>query len=95
MMMLILKAYKFRLEPTPEQSQRLRQLCGCARFVWNLGLAETKRILDSGEKLPSAFELNRMITVWKNAGIHLLTGCLYRQSATKAERPAYRMETLF
>ncbi|EFR4711953.1 TPA: helix-turn-helix domain-containing protein, partial [Salmonella enterica subsp. enterica serovar Ohio] len=29
--MLILKAYKFRLEPTPEQSQRLRQLCGCAR----------------------------------------------------------------
>ncbi|EBJ3636526.1 hypothetical protein DTI13_18355, partial [Salmonella enterica subsp. enterica serovar Ohio] len=23
-MMLILKAYKFRLEPTPEQSQRLR-----------------------------------------------------------------------
>ncbi|EAY8552647.1 helix-turn-helix domain-containing protein, partial [Salmonella enterica subsp. enterica serovar Ohio] len=26
-MMLILKAYKFRLEPTPEQSQRLRQLC--------------------------------------------------------------------
>ncbi|EBH3911924.1 hypothetical protein CWE84_23475, partial [Salmonella enterica] len=24
-MMLILKAYKFRLEPTPEQSQRLRQ----------------------------------------------------------------------
>ncbi|EFP2626082.1 helix-turn-helix domain-containing protein, partial [Salmonella enterica] len=57
--MLILKAYKFRLEPTPEQSQRLRQLCGCARFVWNLGLAETKRILGSGEKLPSAFELNR------------------------------------
>lgn len=64
-MMLILKAYKFRLEPTHEQSQRLRQLCGCARFVWNLGLAETKRILGSGEKLPSAFELNRMITVWK------------------------------
>ncbi|OSD11510.1 hypothetical protein R541_15550 [Salmonella enterica subsp. enterica] len=26
MMMLILKAYKFRLDPTPEQSQRLRQL---------------------------------------------------------------------
>ncbi|ECP5664028.1 IS200/IS605 family element transposase accessory protein TnpB [Salmonella enterica] len=63
--MLILKAYKFRLEPTHEQSQRLRQLCGCARFVWNLGLAETKRVLGPGEKLPSAFELNRMITVWK------------------------------
>lgn len=69
--MLILKAYKFRLEPTPEQSQRLRQLCGCARFVWNLGLAETKRILDSGEKLPSAFELNRMLTVWKKMPEHI------------------------
>ncbi|EHY9249665.1 transposase [Salmonella enterica] len=69
--MLILKAYKFRLEPTPEQSQRLRQLCGCARFVWNLGLAETKRILCSGEKLPSAFELNRMLTVWKKMPEHI------------------------
>nr|WP_112041724.1 RNA-guided endonuclease TnpB family protein [Escherichia coli] len=63
--MLILKAYKFRVEPTPEQLQRLRQLCGCARFVWNSGLTETKRISGSGEKLPSAFELNRMLTVWK------------------------------
>lgn len=71
MMMLILKAYKFRLEPTPEQSQRLRQLCGCARFVWNLGLAETKRIPGSGEKLPSAFELNRMLTVWKKMPEHI------------------------
>ncbi|EHA9229045.1 IS200/IS605 family element transposase accessory protein TnpB [Salmonella enterica subsp. enterica serovar Glostrup] len=70
-MMLILKAYKFRLEPTPEQSQRLRQLCGCARFVWNLGLAETKRIPGSGEKLPSAFELNRMLTVWKKMPEHI------------------------
>ncbi|EEO9936163.1 IS200/IS605 family element transposase accessory protein TnpB [Salmonella enterica subsp. enterica serovar Sandiego] len=69
--MLILKAYKFRLEPTPEQSQRLRQLCGCARFVWNLGLAETKRIPGSGEKLPSAFELNRMLTVWKKMPEHI------------------------
>lgn len=69
--MLILKAYKFRLEPTPEQSQRLRQLCGCARFVWNLGLAETKRILGLGEKLPSAFELNRMLTVWKKMPEHI------------------------
>lgn len=69
--MLILKAYKFRLEPTPEQSQRLRQLCGCARFVCNLGLAETKRIPGSGEKLPSAFELNRMLTVWKKMPEHI------------------------
>ncbi|WP_333563147.1 helix-turn-helix domain-containing protein [Aeromonas sp. QDB08] len=33
--MQILKAYKFRLEPTAQQAQRLRQLGGCARYVWN------------------------------------------------------------
>lgn len=68
--MLIQKAWKFRLEPTPQQAQRLRQLCGCARFVWNYGLAETRRIPDSGGKLPSAFELNRMLTNWKKMPEH-------------------------
>ena len=65
MKMLILKAYKYRLEPTDVQAQRLRQMCGCARFVWNYGLAETQRILDAGQKLPTAFELNKMLTAWK------------------------------
>ena len=50
--MQILKAYKFRLEPTEQQAQRLLQLGGYARYVWNHGLVETKRILDSGDKLP-------------------------------------------
>ncbi|WP_244086688.1 helix-turn-helix domain-containing protein, partial [Aeromonas caviae] len=40
--MQILKAYKFRLEPTEQQAQRLRQLGGCARYVWNHGLAWVK-----------------------------------------------------
>ena len=29
---------KFRLEPTPEQEQVLREHCGQARLIWNLGL---------------------------------------------------------
>ncbi|QXD01199.1 RNA-guided endonuclease InsQ/TnpB family protein [Klebsiella sp. PL-2018] len=63
--MLILKAYKYRLEPTDVQAQRLRQMCGCARFVWNYGLTETQRILDAGQKLPSYAELCKMLTVVK------------------------------
>ncbi|HBT4785536.1 TPA: IS200/IS605 family element transposase accessory protein TnpB [Klebsiella variicola subsp. variicola] len=63
--MLIQKAYKYRLEPTDQQVQRLRQLCGCARFVWNYALAETLSILDAGGKIPSAFDLNKMLTTWK------------------------------
>lgn len=65
MQMLIQKAYKYRLEPTDQQVQRLRQLCGCARFVWNYALAETLSILDAGGKIPSAFDLNKMLTTWK------------------------------
>ncbi|MDF7755956.1 helix-turn-helix domain-containing protein, partial [Klebsiella pneumoniae] len=45
--MLIQKAYKYRLNPTDAQAQRLRQMCGCARFVWNYALAETQRILEA------------------------------------------------
>lgn len=63
--MLILKAYKYRLEPTDVQAQRLRQMCGCARFVWNYALAETQRILDAGQKLPSYAELCKMLTAMK------------------------------
>ena len=46
--MLIRKAYKFRLEPTAEQAARLAVLCGHARFVWNQGL---RFCLDKLEKL--------------------------------------------
>ena len=63
--MLIRKAYKFRLEPTAEQAARLAVLCGHARFVWNQGLRYCLDRLDSGEKIPSAFELNKLVTQWK------------------------------
>jgi putative transposase len=63
--MLIRKAYKFRLEPTAEQAARFAVLCGHARFVWNQGLRHCLDKLDTGEKIPSAFELNKLVTQWK------------------------------
>jgi len=63
--MLIRKAYKFRLEPTATQAARLAVLCGHARFVWNQGLRHCLGKLESGEKIPSAFALNRLVTQWK------------------------------
>ena len=30
-----LKAFKFRLDPTPDQEVLLNKTCGCCRFVWN------------------------------------------------------------
>lgn len=63
--MIIRKAYKFRLQPTADQAARLAVLCGHARFVWNHGLRHCLDKLNSGEKIPSAFELNKLITQWK------------------------------
>ncbi|WP_157686359.1 helix-turn-helix domain-containing protein, partial [Kingella negevensis] len=37
--MLILKAFKFELIPNGEQIRKLKQFCGCSRFVFNRALA--------------------------------------------------------
>ncbi|MGP7734544.1 RNA-guided endonuclease InsQ/TnpB family protein [Oceanimonas smirnovii] len=63
--MLIRKAYKYRLDPTAEQAAWLAVLCGHARFVWNHGLRYCLEQLEQGKKIPSAFELNKLITQWK------------------------------
>jgi len=34
------QAYKYRLRATKEQQRKLRQFCGCARYVWNQILAK-------------------------------------------------------
>lgn len=36
------KSYKFRIYPTPEQEQVLRQTIGCARFIYNWALAQRR-----------------------------------------------------
>lgn len=63
--MIIRRAYKYRLQPTADQAARLRVLCGHARFVWNHGLAECLRRLEAGEKIPSYFDMSKMLTGWK------------------------------
>ena len=36
--MTVRKAFRFRLEPTPEQTHVIDRVAGCVRFVWNKGL---------------------------------------------------------
>ncbi|WP_263322132.1 helix-turn-helix domain-containing protein [Endozoicomonas sp. Mp262] len=63
--MKILKAYKFRLEATPEQHVRLMQLCGTARFVWNRALSICNEKWESGEKIPSSYTMAKWLPIWK------------------------------
>jgi len=44
--MLVKKAYKFRLYPTPEQAVQLHKTFGCTRKLWNEMLGERKSVYD-------------------------------------------------
>ena len=63
--MKILKAYKFRLDVTAEQRERLMQLCGTARFVWNKALEVCNQKRETGENIPTAYTMHKWLPVWK------------------------------
>lgn len=43
-------AHKIALDPTVKQREYFAKAAGCARFVWNLALAEWNRRYKAGEK---------------------------------------------
>lgn len=49
--------YQYRFYPTNKQQQRLAQLFGCVRMVWNDALAVCKQ----SDKLPSSNELQKLV----------------------------------
>lgn len=48
--MNVLKVYKVELDPNNKQRTMLLKHAGCARFAYNWGLAEWKRLYEAGEK---------------------------------------------
>ena len=51
--------YQYRFYPTDQQRQRLAQLFGCVRVVWNDALALCKQ----SQKLPGYNKLSSLLTV--------------------------------
>ncbi len=49
--------YQYRIYPTDQQQQRLAQLFGCVRVVWNDALALCKQ----SEKKPKSTELQKIV----------------------------------
>lgn len=62
--MLVQRAHKIRLNPTPDQVQWLRQATGVSRFAFNWGLAEWQRQYEAGEQ-PSALALKKQFNAIK------------------------------
>ena len=67
----MLRAYKFRLYPNTEQRAAIVSTMGACRFVYNWALEQCKNARDAGEKKPSAFDLNKRLTVMKQENLWL------------------------
>jgi putative transposase len=60
------RVYRFRLEPTPDEEQRLRQFAGARRFIWNWALQQRRdHYQQTGKTLP-ANELSARLTALKD-----------------------------
>lgn len=58
-------AHRIRLAPTPVQEDYFRRACGVARFAYNWGLAEWKRMYAAGEK-PSWMAIHKRLNAIKD-----------------------------
>jgi len=63
--MIIYKAFQFRLKTDGEIEQKLAQMAGCCRFLWNKALALNLKRLE--DKLPLIWylEFAFWLTFWK------------------------------
>lgn len=64
--MLIRKAFKFEIRPNNEQIRKIKQFCGCARFVFNKALAwqNEQYELDNNFKF-SYTKIANLLPIWK------------------------------
>ena len=62
-----MKAFNFRLVPTPEQENLLSRHAGGVRFVWNKALDLQTRRLDAGIPLLSYGDMAKLLTLWRSS----------------------------
>jgi putative transposase len=75
----IRKAFKFRLNLTPETSQKLVNYAGGSRFVWNKALALNLARLQQKQPILWYEELNFWVTLWKKSDEYSFLGDLPSQ----------------
>jgi putative transposase len=61
----VLRGYRYRFYPDPEQEQFLRRTIGCVRLVYNKSLAECTDLYRTTGKSPGCAEQDRHLTAWK------------------------------
>jgi putative transposase len=64
--MQLLKAYRFRLEPTPTTAREMGRVAGCCRYVFNRGVALERDRFESKEKHLGYADLCKELTAWRH-----------------------------
>lgn len=82
MLVRLLRAYRFRLEPTPNTACGIGRVAGCCRFVFNRALALERERFGRGEKHLGYAALCKELTSWRHA----------RESAFLAEAPIHPLQ---
>ena len=64
--MLIRKAFKFEIMPNGEQIRKMKQFCGCARFVFNRALAWQKERYEQDNSVKFSYtKIANLLPHWK------------------------------
>ena len=64
--MLIRKAFKFELMPNGEQIRKMKQFCGCSRFVFNKALAYQNEQYEADKSFKFSYnKLANLLPEWK------------------------------
>jgi len=87
----VVQAYRFALDPTPEQERALRSHAGAARFAWNWGLARCGERHAAEGRWYSAAELHRLWNAQKKADPALAwwaenSKCAYQEAFRDLDR---------
>lgn len=78
----MLKAYKYRLYPTPAQEQALQRAFGCARWAYNWAIEQrNKHYAETGKTL-TTFDLNKLLVFEKkrNPWLYEVSDWVVRES---------------
>jgi len=70
--MLIRKAFRFEIRPNGEQIRKMKQFCGCSRFVFNRALAYQNEQYEADKSFKFSYaKIANLLPEWKKAFLWL------------------------
>lgn len=87
-------SFQYKLEPNEAQKELLARTAGCARFVWNKGVALNKELKTKNEPVKNYVNMAKELTAWRHELDWLAetSSCVQQQALRTLEKS--RLEAL-